>query len=98
MTREEAKRIIVKTIEHQIKKDFQPIDFDTNNKDSTFVLGYRLIDKIYDDFESRTCENCKYNIATANEDIMWCNNSDALEDFEVFANFGCNKFERREKC
>lgn len=53
------------------------------------------IDKIYDDFESRTCENCINYSDTENEGF-WC------EEFEESfininerpENFGCNKWER----
>lgn len=52
----------------------------------------RLIDKIYDDFDSRTCGNCEWGIdnVCTNDDTPLC------ADF-VASTFGCNKFERKEK-
>ena len=59
-----------------------------------------FIDKIYDDFENRTCENCKYY----KEEESYCKN----EENEVFEfdnykkmkvpdwKFGCNRFERKK--
>ena len=48
------------------------------------------IDKIYDDFESRTCENCK-------KDYM-CSIQDAItKDAKNLTNigFGCNKYKSK---
>lgn len=45
-----------------------------------------VVDAIYDDFESRTCENCKH----FNDDGE-CVYLDMLPD----AGFGCNQFERK---
>ena len=63
------------------------------------------IDKIYDDFESRTCENCKhwFMAITRDEDhnntktptCMLFAKSD--DEYTIFPDkdFGCNKFERK---
>lgn len=52
-----------------------------------------VIDKIYDDFESRTCINCNYYVDYPNV----CCNSDSLLCSEfVDKDFGCNKFERKQ--
>lgn len=51
--------------------------------------------KIYDDFGSRTCGNCKY---FHNGKIQkYCTNEKSHLLFEdVPSSFGCNKFERKE--
>lgn len=49
-----------------------------------------LIDKIYDDFESRTCESCEYL------EIL-CENEESIV-FEMAINrkdFGCNKWKQK---
>ena len=47
-----------------------------------------LIDEIYDDFESRTCENCEYYINNINH--VGCH-------FDFSTNCGgCNRFERKD--
>ena len=54
---------------------------------------YKIIDDIYDDFESRTCKNCKYFI----KDKFVCCNSKAPTIVQINDDsFGCSKFERRE--
>ena len=53
-----------------------------------------FIDEIYDDFESRTCRNCKYFI----KDKFVCCNSKAPTIVQINEDsFGCSKFERRDK-
>jgi len=67
-----------------------------------------LVDKIYDDLESRTCINCKfYKSGTCSnktlEDVIFPNmevlddSGLYLVDFEVEPSFGCNKFSRKDK-
>jgi len=52
-----------------------------------------LIDEIFDDFESRTCENCVYF-----DRIGACSNNESIAyDCLSVDDFGCNKFERKEK-
>lgn len=60
----------------------------------TMKVTKETIDKIYDDFESRTCENCKViqNIKKFNKGAAYCN----IIHKSVNKDFGCNKFERRE--
>lgn len=55
-----------------------------------------VINKIYDDFESKTCGNCKLGVET-NLGFIEC----GLEIFnctdEFFdKDFGCNKFQRKK--
>ena len=57
-----------------------------------------IIDAIYDDFESRTCSNCKHyhrRIKTGSEGF--CNNSNNLECEYIYNDleFGCNKWEQK---
>lgn len=56
---------------------------------------YEHINKIYDDFESRTCENCIY-YNDMNESSGLCENM-ALPELGVDKDFGCNKFSRKEQ-
>jgi hypothetical protein len=58
----------------------------------------KLVSSIYDDFESRTCENCVNNqIDIVHDDIYgWCNEiCYQVEHFKTTKDFGCNKFERK---
>lgn len=54
-----------------------------------------LVDKIYDDFESRTCENCKHSIKEAKKfsDVLFCGY--ALKFAQVKKDFGCNEFKSK---
>ena len=66
-----------------------------------------LLKRIYDSFENRTCENCKYtddeyfDLFCINPDVI--NQHDHLfgdgqsmyDNFKVSANFGCNKWESK---
>ena len=51
-----------------------------------------IIDTLYDDFESRTCSNCKeYDGKPVGS--SYCN---TLSTFIVHENFGCTEFEMKE--
>ena len=54
-----------------------------------------IIDRIYNDFESRTCENCIY-LGTDKyaSGLLDCNLLTII-DFYKLKDFGCNKFERK---
>ena len=60
------------------------------------IAIYKHIDKIYDDFENRSCANCIYNL-----DNYKCTNNESmvewLEDIDIFDTFGCNKFIRKQQ-
>ena len=60
-----------------------------------------VIDQIYDDFESRTCENCKYrDTERPISHVNWreCNNRDNIMSYqETLYSWGCNDFERKEQ-
>ena len=82
MNREEAK--------NQFSNELLDIIFKGNNE---LKVGgtYKIIDDIYDDFESRTRGNC----FCYRECICICRNS-LLYGYVVEEDFGCNKFKRRE--
>lgn len=62
-----------------------------------------IIDKIYDDFESRTCESCKY--WNPSEESILESNGDGYIDCDIVyaesngtinkSNFCCNKWEQK---
>jgi len=59
------------------------------------------VDKIYDDFESRTCENCKFYGAEheriSHPNYRTCINTDSFTYMqEPHYEDGCNKFKRKE--
>ena len=84
MTREEAKDLI------EIEYDDYYYCCDSNH--------CSVIDQIYDDFESRTCENCKHAQNTTVSDMengyLDCNKL-YVEGF-LEQGFGCSLFERIE--
>ena len=51
---------------------------------------FRVIEAIYDDFESRTCENCKWYINRGCGKII----ENCI--FPLPYNFGCNKWEKKD--
>jgi len=54
-----------------------------------------LIDKIYDNFESRTCDNCEFTWPVGDSYI--CNNVQAaIYRKQVKSTFGCNKFQPKQ--
>jgi len=52
-----------------------------------------VIDKIYDDFESRTCDNCAYNLENSHGFSRGCTQIE-IEPRDMIDGFGCNRFER----
>ena len=62
----------------------------------TADIKLALIDKIYDDFESRVCENCKY-FTYCDDGFHYCDNQlNVGFNGLITEDFGCNRFERRE--
>ena len=56
-----------------------------------------LIDSIYDDFESRTCENCKWGNEVGDKTALLCGQAvcqglDEYGQYMVCRDFGCNKW------
>ena len=59
------------------------------------------VDKIYDDFESRVCGNCKWYRPGTNNTNNWCAYGTSIGNNEhgdayVTEDFGCNEFKRKE--
>lgn len=53
-----------------------------------------VLNKVYKDFESRTCDNCKHFQEETRMSFASCEND--IFDYIAFPkDFGCNKFERR---
>ena len=53
------------------------------------------IESIYDDFESRTCDNCRHSNQTSY--ALYCRKDVKNLTIGVDKDFGCNKFEKAEK-
>ena len=78
-----------------------------NNFGYTINEQNSIVDRIYDEFEARTCENCKYYTYCSKENGLTncslpyhrCSNNDIDADGTWFCppnkNFGCNLFERK---
>ena len=60
-----------------------------------------MLNKVYDEFESRTCDNCKYSIELefgTHKGVEFCHNDNSIcQDLIVTQDDGCNKFERVDK-
>ena len=54
------------------------------------------IDKIYDDFESRICDNCKYCEFFSSVNSYFCINELSSAKF-VDSCFGCNRWEEKNE-
>lgn len=70
----------------------------------TFDLAQDMVNKIYDDFESRTCENCKHyeeiiqGIGECSNDIYEGFSAGLVYDYDNMflpKDFGCNKWESK---
>ena len=65
---------------------------------TTVNIGY-VIKKIFDDFESRTCDNCKWCKLGGEYDNDTCENTSISAHLDtgtmVASDFGCNRFERK---
>jgi len=93
MTREEAKRYF---------EEYQTDDYDNayGKREIIKMSEYKeIIDKIYDDFESKVCKNCKWF-----DGRMYCLNEEndtynEILDFrllrKVSKNSTCEKFEKK---
>ena len=55
-----------------------------------------MIDKIFNDLEGRVCRNCKHMMYKDNEPDGFCCKINCFVPY-YDENFGCNRFERREK-
>ena len=90
MTRDEAKKLIFTYSESQFGRGYGSI-----------VDAHKYtVDTIYDDFESRTCSNCKWGLEIEDKEILLCGTAvclglDDYGQYVVTKDFGCNKFERK---
>ena len=67
------------------------------NKREYNIVRNAIIDtliKIYDDIESRVCENCKY-FTYKDDNYNYCDKYPLLNGF-VKNDFGCNRFKRKD--
>lgn len=93
MTREEAKHRRLFT---QWQEETHFVTWETTT--SEIIQDHdAIINEIYDDFESRTCENCKRYVP-----MKWTDFDNKCASMEnkvshVDKDFGCNKFERKEE-
>jgi len=53
-------------------------------------VAKELVNKIYDDFESRTCVNCKHSRTTDNYTNVWCESGGTLDDVNTSREFRCS--------
>lgn len=54
-----------------------------DENDNKRIGKHRIIDEIYDDFESRTCGNCRF----------WSNEYGCIKlNIDLGTDFGCNEF------
>lgn len=69
----------------------------TYQREATETEIYELVDIIYNDFESMTCENCAYKRDTdVNGNFMSNEYFCVLRARCENKDYGCNKFERKE--
>ena len=59
-----------------------------------------FIRSIYNDFESRTCKNCKFVLLIDNREELLCGNAkcediNELGQYVVRPTFGCNEFKEK---
>ena len=61
----------------------------------TSYEGIEVINKIYNDFESRTCENCKHRYYEQDGELIkddYCH----MNEQPISDDFGCNRFEPKD--
>ena len=59
-------------------------------------LTHQFVLDMYDDFESRTCENCNHYYKYIDMDFGKCMDGGGFVD-GTHGSYGCNRFERKEK-
>ena len=73
----------------KIREDFG-YEYTPDSKVYNIFEVHKMIDKIYDDFESMTCKNCKVEKCKIYYALVGvCTNQELI-------NFGCNKFEKKD--
>ena len=69
-------------------------------KETVYKEGIDVgVDRIYDDFESRTCANCKhwYSQVVDHPNYRLCNNEESSAFFQdCHYGFGCTEFVRKD--
>ena len=90
MGREESKEYILNLIR---------VDGDNDNWIKAEYVLY-LVDRIYDEFESITCKNCKFGLLIDNREELLCGNAkcediNELGQYVVRPTFGCNEFKEK---
>lgn len=68
---------------------------EAEQKAGSYISRDYLINAIYDDIESRTCENCKYG-NDLDLSLLSCTSMNPQTPSFCTIDFGCNKFERKD--
>ena len=98
----DGKAILIEDME-----EILDIVFTAHNKellelnDTTNDLYTEISKNRVDDFESRTCNSCKWGIYVYNKDILLCGAAvclglDEYWQYVVTKDFGCNKYEANQ--
>ena len=84
------------TLREKLEDEFLNLDFCETFTGIDYMQ--RRINEICEEFESRTCENCKHG-TEEDGDVYECHISRDLfgwDNVVLPKDFGCNKFERKE--
>lgn len=101
MTRKEAKRIFWTKENGVFKQMFDRMDYYAK---ASRILSSgssldEFIDKIYNDFESQTCESCKHFLVyNDSKQSGTCDNEESIaytSKEAIYGDDGCNKWEER---
>lgn len=112
MTREEAKKHFwydTDKFGESVSKKFGGIYYEKIFRG--YYIGSEIdkfIDKIYDNFESRSCNNCKFCLEDSNDYDVWleCRCPDSPMEYSsvitdiagyLTTDFCCNKYEQKDK-
>jgi len=87
----------------KIGKEYRKTSLDVEKRRAELKLlvencdnGNKVVDKVYNNFESRTCKNCKYIKTTyAPTCDLGVVSQGLFGNGVVTLDFGCNKFERK---
>jgi hypothetical protein len=98
MTREEAKAIVFNDLEPYVLNHIE-LEIDSKYIHRKAVINF--VDEIYNDFESRTCENCKHWNGNEECELLvydYCIN-DYCDDrcITTSPSFSCNKWEDKNE-
>ena len=56
-------------------------------------VAKKVIGKVCDDFENKTCNNCKFYVVDTFYNLHRCQ---IIKMIETFDNFGCNKWKKQQ--